>query len=372
MTTIDRPAHRRRPDAARAAATGTAAVGRSAPCCCATSPCCARTSRSSSPARSCSRSCWCSCSPTCSRRSARASAAAAGGRPAFSTVLVAGVVGHRHPLPGHPGGGPAAGAGVRLHPGDRGPRPGPAAGRAGGDREDRGRRAPVPDRRRCIVFPIATVVPATPVHLDIHWPMLLTLVAARLPDGGAARADVRHHVRPPHRADAVRRDRACPITFLGCIYYPWQALEAIRWLQIAVLVNPLVYMSEGFRAALTDVPHMSLWVVYPVMIGFTALFTTIGIRFFKRAGHRLTDGPGRPFVNQREGLLTVPGAVVAPSYRRLATASTARPTTRGSGDHQACCARDRRGEGRLSRGPGHGGTGLGGGRLQPLVSRRPR
>ena len=25
-----------------------------------------------------------------------------------------------------------------------------------------------------------------------------------------------------------------------------------------MLVNPLVYMSEGFRAALTDVPHMAL------------------------------------------------------------------------------------------------------------------
>ncbi len=43
-----------------------------------------------------------------------------------------------------------------------------------------------------------------------------------------------------------------PLTFLGCIYYPWKALEAVRWLQIVVLVNPLVYMCEGFRAALTD------------------------------------------------------------------------------------------------------------------------
>ena len=48
-----------------------------------------------------------------------------------------------------------------------------------------------------------------------------------------------------------------PITFLGCTYYSWQSLEPIRWLQIAVLVNPLVYLSEGFRAALTNVPHMS-------------------------------------------------------------------------------------------------------------------
>ena len=30
-----------------------------------------------------------------------------------------------------------------------------------------------------IVFPIAAVVPATPVHLDINWPVLLTLDPAR-------------------------------------------------------------------------------------------------------------------------------------------------------------------------------------------------
>ena len=49
-----------------------------------------------------------------------------------------------------------------------------------------------------------------------------------------------------------------PITFLGCTYYSWLALDADPWLQFAVLVNPLVYLSEGFRAALTPVPHMSL------------------------------------------------------------------------------------------------------------------
>ena len=29
-----------------------------------------------------------------------------------------------------------------------------------------------------IVFPIATVVPATPVHLDVNWLILLTLIIA--------------------------------------------------------------------------------------------------------------------------------------------------------------------------------------------------
>jgi hypothetical protein len=41
-------------------------------------------------------------------------------------------------------------------------------------------------------------------------------------------------------------------------------------------------MCEGFRAALTTSEHMSLWAVYPVMIGFSALFTWLGIAGFKK------------------------------------------------------------------------------------------
>jgi ABC-2 type transport system permease protein len=73
-----------------------------------------------------------------------------------------------------------------------------------------------------------------------------------------------------------------PITFLGCIYYPWAALAPIKWLQITVLANPLVYVSEGFRAALTNTPTMSLWAVYPVLIGLTGLFSFIGMRNFRK------------------------------------------------------------------------------------------
>ena len=74
-----------------------------------------------------------------------------------------------------------------------------------------------------------------------------------------------------------------PLTFLGAIYYPWKTLEAIRWLQILVLINPLVYMCEGFRAALTTgVPHMSLWAVYGALVGFAVLLTRVGLKGFER------------------------------------------------------------------------------------------
>ena len=49
-----------------------------------------------------------------------------------------------------------------------------------------------------------------------------------------------------------------------------------------VLVNPLVYMCEGFRAALTTGAHMSLWAVYPAMLGFLALFMWAGLSGFRK------------------------------------------------------------------------------------------
>ena len=36
------------------------------------------------------------------------------------------------------------------------------------------------------------------------------------------------------------------------------------------------------RAALTDAPHMHLYVIYPVVTAFAAIFLTIGIRNFRR------------------------------------------------------------------------------------------
>jgi ABC-2 type transport system permease protein len=132
-----------------------------------------------------------------------------------------------------------------------------------------------------LVFPIAAVVPATPVHLDIDWPVLLTLTPLACYMCGALGLTFGTRFEP-RTVPLLFGIVVLPLTFLGAIYYPWQSLAPIEWLQILVLVNPLVYMCEGFRAALTTSPHMSLWAVYPVMLGFSALFTWLGISGFKR------------------------------------------------------------------------------------------
>lgn len=132
-----------------------------------------------------------------------------------------------------------------------------------------------------IVFPIAAIVPATPVHLHVDWLVLLTLTPLACYTCGALGLTFGTRF-DPRTVPLLFGIIVIPITFLGCVYYSWSSLEPIRWLKIVVLTNPLVYISEGFRAALTDSPTMSLWAVYGALLGFAALFTWLGITGFKR------------------------------------------------------------------------------------------
>jgi len=132
-----------------------------------------------------------------------------------------------------------------------------------------------------LVFPIAAIVPATPVSLDINWWVLLTLAPLACYMCGALGLTFGTRF-DPRTVPLLFGIVVIPLTFLGCVYYSWSSLEAIRWLQILVLANPLVYMCEGFRAALTTSSHMSLWAVYGALIGFSVLFTWLGITGFKR------------------------------------------------------------------------------------------
>jgi ABC-2 type transport system permease protein len=73
-----------------------------------------------------------------------------------------------------------------------------------------------------------------------------------------------------------------PITMLGCVYYPWSALHEIRWLQIVTLINPMVYMTEGLRAALTPgLGHMPLWAIMLALVGGTLVFGAMSVRTFR-------------------------------------------------------------------------------------------
>jgi ABC-2 type transport system permease protein len=112
--------------------------------------------------------------------------------------------------------------------------------------------------------------------------LIATLILASLVSG-ALGLTIGSNVKP-QQIGLVFSIVVVPITFLGCVYYPWAVLSHVRWLQFAVLVNPIVYMSEGLRAALTPVvPHMpSLLIILALLISLGVL-GTLGIKgFLKR------------------------------------------------------------------------------------------
>jgi ABC-2 type transport system permease protein len=72
-----------------------------------------------------------------------------------------------------------------------------------------------------------------------------------------------------------------PMMLFGCAYYPYAALDVLGPLQYLFLLNPLVFMSEAMRYAVTpDVPHMPLPLLLGGLAAFVALFTELGTRSF--------------------------------------------------------------------------------------------
>lgn len=74
-----------------------------------------------------------------------------------------------------------------------------------------------------------------------------------------------------------------PMIFFGCAYYPWAGLKVVPVIQYAVLINPLVYVAEGMRAALTpQMPHMPLAVSLSALVVVIAVFWVLGYRSFEK------------------------------------------------------------------------------------------
>lgn len=136
-----------------------------------------------------------------------------------------------------------------------------------------------------IAFPIVLLVHAPGQAPQVHvtsWPLLaLILVTASLLT--AAVGLLLGTITDPRRIQVLFSVILLPLTMLGCAYYPWSALHDIGWLQFAVLVNPMVYMSEGLRAVLTpQVGHMPLEVILPVLIGGALILSYLSAMTFTR------------------------------------------------------------------------------------------
>lgn len=139
-----------------------------------------------------------------------------------------------------------------------------------------------------IVFPIAWVVHANAihVHLAVHWPVLLTLIPVACIMTSSLGLVLGTHISP-RNISVMFGLIVLPMTFLGGTYYPWTTLGAIKigdfsWLQALVCLNPLIYVTEGFRAALTTASHMHLYIIYPVLLVLCVLMLWAGITGFRK------------------------------------------------------------------------------------------
>ena len=76
-----------------------------------------------------------------------------------------------------------------------------------------------------------------------------------------------------------------PLLFTGCSQYPWPSLARLRWFQVVTAANPMTYVSELLRGALTpSVPHLAWWICLVVLAGSVAALMAVGVRgFYRRA-----------------------------------------------------------------------------------------
>lgn len=136
-----------------------------------------------------------------------------------------------------------------------------------------------------VVFPVVMLVhadgqaPQVQVH---NWPLfLVSLVLACLLAActGLLLGTVFDVQKVQHLFAAV----ITPLTVLGCVYFPWSALDAVPWLRYLTLLNPVVYMGEGLRASLTpEVGHMPVWAILLAEVGGIVLLGGVALRNFSR------------------------------------------------------------------------------------------
>jgi ABC-2 type transport system permease protein len=134
-----------------------------------------------------------------------------------------------------------------------------------------------------VIFPLVYFIPATPVEVHVsNWGTLIGMLLLASLVAGTVGLAIGTIVKPEQIA-LMFGIIVVPVTFFGCVYYPWAAMHTVRWLQVLVLINPLVYMSEGLRTALTpNVPHMPAWVSFLALLIGLGVLGAVGVKGFIR------------------------------------------------------------------------------------------
>jgi ABC-2 type transport system permease protein len=135
-----------------------------------------------------------------------------------------------------------------------------------------------------VILPLGQLVLPGGLHLGdaSWWAFVVLLLAGGL--AGAAVGLVMGTAVPANKINVVFAVVLTPLIFTGATFYPWQSLDSLRWFQVVTLVNPLTYVSEGMRGALTDTPHLgSGWIALGLVVSISVLSATGVWRFVGRA-----------------------------------------------------------------------------------------
>jgi ABC-2 type transport system permease protein len=134
-----------------------------------------------------------------------------------------------------------------------------------------------------VVIPLAWLVLRPGVEIHVYQPFtfvaIVLLVAAFSACGGLALGCSMNQQHIGLMFSMV----ITPMIFFGCAYYPWSALKTFPIMQKAVLINPLVYASEGLRGTLVpQFPHLPMAAVLVMLFLFDVVFLVLGLRQFDR------------------------------------------------------------------------------------------
>jgi ABC-2 type transport system permease protein len=136
-----------------------------------------------------------------------------------------------------------------------------------------------------VVFPIVYLVHAhgAAPNVHIHDPLLFAVALVFACFLAAALGLFIGTVIDPRKITLLFAVVVIPLTFLGCVYYPWASLTPVPWLKYLVLINPLVYMTEGLRTSLTpELPHMPIWAFMLALVGGSVALSVVSLRTFTR------------------------------------------------------------------------------------------
>jgi ABC-2 type transport system permease protein len=136
-----------------------------------------------------------------------------------------------------------------------------------------------------MVIPCAWLLLRPGVNLSVHRPLLFALMAVLVALFSAVGGLALGCSIDQQHIGLMFSLVVAPMIFFGCTYYPWSALQNFPIVQKLVLINPLVYASEGLRATLVpQFPHLPMVAALGGLVFFDTLLLSFGLlQFHKKA-----------------------------------------------------------------------------------------